>query len=201
MEQYARLSLIYCYDKKLSLLQKGEEPDWQSPELGIGMEVTEALHPDDGRKRAVINRYFGKGLDGQAIKDQFREKYPEYSQQLHVVGNIACFSDPFDMQLKIQQVCSAIITKSKKLNDNYSKFQQNWLYVFVPELFVDRDIPVVFQAYKETTIIKEFLFYNKIFLNACDFIFVLNPEGVECKMRVSEDNLQRLKLEAQNFRT
>lgn len=28
MEQYAKLSLVYCYDERLSVLQKGEEPDW-----------------------------------------------------------------------------------------------------------------------------------------------------------------------------
>lgn len=76
MEQYARLSLIYCYNKELSLLQDRENPDWQSEELGIGMEVTEALEQKDGRKRFVINQYFKKGLFDQNVKKEFEEKYP-----------------------------------------------------------------------------------------------------------------------------
>ena len=76
MEQYARLSLIYCYNKELSLLQDRENPDWQSEELGIGMEVTEALERKDGRKRFVINQYLKKGLFDQNVKKEFEEKCP-----------------------------------------------------------------------------------------------------------------------------
>lgn len=125
MEQYARLSLIYCYDQRLFLLQDREEPDWQSVKLDIGMEVTEALESNDGWKRSVINKYFGRGLSGQYIKEQFREKHPEFDSQLEVVNNIACFSDSYDMKSKIQQVCLAIITKVEKLNSHYTVFKQN----------------------------------------------------------------------------
>ena len=196
MEQYACLSLIYCYDKRLSLLQDGEEPDWQSAELDIGMEVTEALEPDDGRKRSVINRYFGKGLSGQFIKEQFKEKHPEYNPQLKVVDNVAYFSDCYDMKLKIQQVCSAIAVKTAKLNSHYAKFAQNWLYIFAPSLFSESDLPEVLQTYRESTA-QSPLTFDKVFLNASNSIFVLNPNGVECEIPVSDDCLRRLKAEAQ----
>ncbi len=51
MEMYALLSLVYCYDKSLSVLKEGEKPDWQSHDLNIGLEITEALEKNDGRKR------------------------------------------------------------------------------------------------------------------------------------------------------
>ena len=63
-------------NKELSLLQDRENPDWQSEELGIGMEVTEALERKDGRKRFVINQYLKKGLFDQNVKKEFEEKYP-----------------------------------------------------------------------------------------------------------------------------
>lgn len=196
MEQYACLSLIYCYDKRLSLLEDGEEPDWQSTELDIGMEVTEALEPDDGRKRSVVNQYFGKGLPGQFIKEQFREKHPEYDSQLKVLDNVACFYDFYDMKSKIQQVCSAITEKTAKLNRHYSKFSQNWLYIFVPSLFLESDLPEILQTYYESTAHSPITF-DKVFLNALNSIFVLNPNGLECDIPVSDDCLKRLKAEAQ----
>lgn len=196
MEHYARLSLIYCYDEKLSLLQDGEEPDWQSTELDIGMEVTEALEPNEGRKRSVINQYFGRGLSGQYIKEQFRKKYPEYDSQLKVVDNVACFSDNGDMKLKIQQVCSAIVKKSQKLNSRYTRFGQNWLYIFVPDLFVEFDLPEILRTYREIAAQNSIMF-DKVFLNACQIIFVLNPNGLEYKIPVSDDCLKQLKEESQ----
>ena len=196
MEQYARLSLIYCYDQRLFLLQDREEPDWQSVKLDIGMEVTEALEPDDGRKRSVINKYFGKGLSGQYIKEQFREKHPEYESQLKVVGDVACFSDFYDMKSKIQQVCSAIVAKNEKLNSHYTIFKQNWLHIFAPDLFAESDIPEVFQTYQESAAHNPITF-DKIFLNTYRTIFVLNPSGLECEISVSDDCLKRLKAEAQ----
>lgn len=196
MEQYARLSLIYCYDQRLFLLQDREEPDWQSVKLDIGMEVTEALESNDGWKRSVINKYFGRGLSGQYIKEQFREKHPEFDSQLEVVNNIACFSDSYDMKSKIQQVCLAIITKVEKLNSHYTIFKQNWLYIFAPDLFVESDIPEILQTYQESAAQNSIIF-DKVFLNAFHSIFVLNPNGLEYKIPVSDDCLKRLKAEAQ----
>lgn len=196
MEQYACLSLIYCYDEKLSLLQDREEPDWQSVKLDIGMEVTEALEPDDGRKRFVINKYFGRGLSGQYIEEQFREKHPEYDSQLEVVDDTACFSDSYDMKPKIQQVCSAIAAKAKKLNSHYTIFKQNWLYIFAPDLFTEFDLSEVLRTYREIAAQNSIMF-DKVFLNAFHSIFVLNPNGLECEIPVSDDCLKQLKSEAQ----
>lgn len=51
----------------------GEGSDWQSIELDIGMEVTETLEPNDGRKRSVINQYF--------LERSFRSTYQETVQR------------------------------------------------------------------------------------------------------------------------
>ena len=49
-------------------LRDGGKLDWKNIELDIGMEVTEALELNDGRKHSVINQYFGKNLSGKDIK-------------------------------------------------------------------------------------------------------------------------------------
>lgn len=49
-------------------MRDGGKLDWKNIELDIGMEVTEALELNDGRKHSVINQYFGKNLSGKDIK-------------------------------------------------------------------------------------------------------------------------------------
>lgn len=84
MEWYAVLSLVYCYEKNLHMFFdcKGEEPDWQSEKLDIGMEVTEALEPEEGRKRSVINRHFGKNQEGDIVKQQIKKVTPNTATKL-----------------------------------------------------------------------------------------------------------------------
>ena len=176
MEWYALLSLIYSYDTALTLLEKGEEPDWQSAKLDLGLEVTEALLPEDGRKRAVINQYFGKGLDGQYIKEQIEHKYPEYSHQMSVIGKTACFSESYDMMPKVRQVGLAISMKTRKLNQNYTRFANNWLYVFAPSLFTQDDIQAVCQICQGNNQAYAIQF-DKVFLNVNDKVFVVSITG------------------------
>lgn len=92
-EWYALLSLVHCYDEELRILFncKKEEPDWQSEILDLGLEITEALESEDGRKRFVVNRYIGKGLNGQVVKAAIDAIFQEYSQQFGVIDGRAYF--------------------------------------------------------------------------------------------------------------
>ena len=196
MERYALLSLICCYDKDLSALMKSEKPDWQSRGLDIGLEVTEALSCDDGRKRFVLSKYFCKGLDGNYIKDQIGQNYSEYSSNIDVSGNVACYSEIYDMDDIIRQVIESINQKTKKLNGHYTIFKNNWLYVFAPDLFCDIDIPVICKGYKEI-IPKYKIIFDKLFINARNSIFVLNSEKLENTISLSDECVKWLAIEAQ----
>lgn len=198
MEHYAKLSLISCYDARLTLLEKEEEPDWVSKELNIGIEVTEALDSQDGRKRSIVNRYFGKRLEGKFIKEQFANKYPEYNPHLRVVGKTAVFSECYDMKPKIDMVCSAIATKTQKLNSHYTIFAHNWLYIFAPTLFCVHDVPEVIQSYQKVAV-QHPVAFDRIFLNAGESIFVLSPAGLLDTRHISDDCLKQIKEEAQRL--
>ena len=197
MEWYVLLRLIHCYDKKLRPMMDGksENPDCQSESLDIGLEITEALELDDGRIRHVINQYFGQGLDGQMIKDQVEKKYPEYSHLVDVVENTACFSLSGDMLPKIERMIISFVRKTKTLNGHYKRFGQNWLYVFASELFMNFDLPKVYQAYQKRTAQYPIQF-DKVFINAYDRIFVLGPDGLNEEIPISENCLKQLKKEA-----
>lgn len=198
MEWYALLSLIYCYDNNLSALLdcKNEEPDWQSIELGIGIEVTEAMGNEDGRKRAVINRYFGKELDGKAIKSEIDTNYPEYSQQFGVEEGRAYFFEFHDTELTIQHILHTILIKTEKLNDHYRHFANNWLYVYLPQSLENSDILKIYQDYQATAC-QGLLKFDKIFFNMYDKILVLNQKKIECSVPISNEYLEEMKRQAQ----
>lgn len=197
MEWYALLSLIYCYDNKLSALLdcKNEEPDWQSIELGIGIEITEAMGREDGRRRAVINRYFGKELNGKEIKAEIDTNYPEYSQQFGVEEGKAYFFEIRDTQLTIQQILHTILIKTAKLNDHYRHFANNWLYIYLPQSLENSNILKINQDYQATAC-QGLLRFDKIFFNMYDKILVLNRKEIEYSIPISNEYLEEIKRQA-----
>ena len=198
MEWYAVLSLVYCYEKKLHMFFdcKEEEPDWQSEKLDIGLEVTEALEPEEGRKRSVINRHFGKNQEGDIVKQQIEKSYPEYSDQIGVVDGKAYFFESYDTPSKINQTLDTIKSKTKKLNDHYKIFSNNWLYIFTPHLFLDSDILQIQFDYLEYA--TQFpVKFDKIFFNLQSELIVLNSGGIEKHISISENLLMKIKAEAQ----
>ena len=198
MEWYAVLSLVYCYEKRLHILFdcKGEEPDWQGEKLDIGLEVTEALEPEEGRKRSVINRHFGKNQEGHIVKQQIEKSYPEYSDQIGVVDGQAYFFESYDTPSKINQTLDTIKSKTKKLNDHYKIFSNNWLYIFTPYLFLDSDILQIQFDYLEYAT-KFPVKFDKIFFNLQSELIILNSGGIEKHLSISENLLMKIKAEAQ----
>lgn len=175
---------------------KSEKPDWQSKDLNIGLEVTEALISESGRKRSIINHYFGIGSDVDFIKGQIEDKYPEYANDFLVINGAAAFSEMCDMQSKIEKVIESIEVKFKKINDHYMQFKDNWLYVFGPSMLCEKDIRVIYDNYKEF-IAKYKITFNKIFINSLDSIFILNHEGLENIISVSDECLKKLKIDSE----
>ncbi len=195
MEWYALLSLIYCYDENLKFLENSEKPDWQNKHLDIGLEVTEVLNKADGRERAVVNRYFGKGLDGQYIKKEIENHYPEYSSNIIVSEGRVCHIKSLGSSKHIiDKVILTIDKKAKKLNECYVKFKNNWLYVFAPDVFTD-DIQDICREYVKLKI-KHEVYFDKIFLFVDNLIFVLGFNGIENKIQLPHEYLKKLKLEA-----
>lgn len=135
-------------------------------------------------------------MDCHQLKEQFGKKYPEYDGQLWVLENTACFSDSYDMQDKIQQVCLAIESKTRKLNHHYRRFRNNWLYVFLPGLLNGADIPEIFQAYEMVN--SQFsLKFDKVFLNSHELIYIMQPDDWRGTINLSDDILRQIKNEAQ----
>lgn len=198
-EKYALLSLIYCYNSKLSVLLdcKGESPDWQSYELGIGLEVVRAISEEEGELDSITNQLFGHGLSGEYIKKEVEKRFPKYVKNFEVVRNIACVSEDISFENNCIKAINSIIKKTNKLNNEYTVFNNNWLYMFA-NLWADAfNIEGLIDIYNELIFKLKFKRrFNKIFINDLDCIYVIEPNGCFTKLDLDSDMLARLKREA-----
>lgn len=63
-------------------------------------------------------------------------------------------------------------------------------------MLCEKDIPVIYDNYKEF-IAKYKITFNKIFINSLDSIFILNHEGLENIISVSDECLKKLKIDSE----
>lgn len=196
-ERYAKLSLSYCYDKRLLNLIKSEEPDWQSEELNVGLEVVRAISTKEGKQQFIVNEYFGKGLRGELIQKDVSVRFSEYKKMIKVHEGIAYITkDHYGCDEKYKEIENAIIKKTSLLNNNYKIFGNNWLYIFSETaLLEDFDIQLIVNRFSEK-IEKEKLKYNKIFINAINKIFIIHNINDSSIITVPEEMLKCLKKEA-----
>ena len=70
-EIYAVVSLKYLWKEYKPSFVKSESPDWINENMNLGLEVTQALLPDDGKTESFIEKYLGclkKELPASAIQ-------------------------------------------------------------------------------------------------------------------------------------
>ena len=58
-EIYAAVSLKYLWKEYEPYFVKSESPDWINPNMDFGLEVSQALLPDDGQEESFIEKYLG----------------------------------------------------------------------------------------------------------------------------------------------
>ena len=58
-EIYAAVSLKYLWKEYQPYFIKSESPDWINETMDFGLEVSQALLPDDGQEENFIEQYLG----------------------------------------------------------------------------------------------------------------------------------------------
>ena len=58
-EIYAAVSLKYLWAEYKPVFIKSESPDWINETMDFGLEVSQALMPDDGKTESFIEQYLG----------------------------------------------------------------------------------------------------------------------------------------------
>lgn len=194
-EKYALLSLVYCYDDKLSLMKKHERPDWIDENRSIGLEVTRALSPKDGEINSIINRYFGKGYSPEEIINKANSEL-KCNKDMFKSANGLCYVEKSVNYSDVKQlIIDTINTKISKLNSHYNKFNENWLYVFADSsLLNNSDIEEIILKINH---IGDDSGFDKIFINIIDKIYVIEDNSYS-KIDVTDSQLIRIKKESKN---
>ena len=180
-ECYARITLETCFDSKLKALSHLDSPDFQSEELGIGLEVVEAISKKEGEQRRYVNEYFGKNHTPQYIKEQMESRNKKMKGSIEIFENMAIF-DPYkglyDTKIHHELIKAKIEDKSKKLNTiyydhlkNHHKFKDHWLYVFAhTQLLEKHDIIEIVNSVE----LHENFNFNKIFIDCIGTLYIIN---------------------------
>ena len=229
-EEFAKVVLQHFYSEKFENLIKGESPDFCNK--NVGLEVTRAISTSDGEFDSFLKNNLGKKLsdisDGFLKKLGFKESPVAtgkgamlYAQQSKKNGTLWYFNDykhsAFilcgatsrleDLTVGAKEIVEKVINKTKKLNDNYERKNENDLVVLVQEqldYIVGADdiknslltecIERLKLAYRESYPYK----FNYLYLLFYDNLFVIDSEYNITHHPISAQQLNELVINAKN---
>ena len=127
-EIYAVLSLKYLWRDYRPCFVKSESPDWVNENMELGVEVSQALLPDDGQTASFIENYLGCRREELPVSALER-----YGQRLHFYNGRFWAVLPADgcQQDDMYKAKYRFERKLEKLNTNYRKMRYNGLYLFL----------------------------------------------------------------------
>ena len=170
-EIYAAVSLKYLWKEYQPYFIKSESPDWINDTMDFGLEVSQALLPDDGQEERFIEQYLG--CRKEELPPQAFEKYGD---------RLNFYNGRFWAILPDQTVHQDYLFKAKyrfdrkleKLNTNYMQRKYNGLYLFLhPTDENDIDAGALFEYMRLTQETREKCF-DWVFLNCVKTIYVCN---------------------------
>lgn len=170
-EIYAALSLKYLWKEYQPSFRKSESPDWVNDAMDFGLEVSQALLPDDGQEENFIEQYLGRRKE-ELPKIAF-EKYGArlnfYNDRLWaILPDAPTASDTMEKaQYRFER-------KLEKLNTNYLQKKYNGLYLYLHPgegQVIDAD-----RLFSEMQKVQEKKArrFDWVFLNAETIIYVCN---------------------------
>lgn len=127
-EIYAVVSLKYLWSEYQPYFIKSESPDWMNETMDLGLEVSQALLPDDGQEASFIEHYLG--CRREELPDSAMERYGE---RLHFYNGRfwAVLPDATMHQDYISKAKYRFERKLEKLNTNYQHKTYNGLYLYL----------------------------------------------------------------------
>lgn len=168
-EIYAAVSLKYLWPEYQPFFIKSESPDWINETMDFGMEVSQALMPEDGKTESFIEHYLG------CLKEELPTMAFEiYGDRLHFYNGRfwAVLPDPSVEQDYLTKAKYRFDKKLEKLNKNYQNRTMNGLYLFLhPEEDNSIDAENLFDYMKAQHAKKEIKF-DWVFLNCVKVIYV-----------------------------
>lgn len=168
-EIYAAVSLKYLWKEYKSGFVKSESPDWINESMDFGLEVSQALLPDDGQEESFIEQYLGcrkEELPPQAF-ERYKDRLNFYNGRFWAI-----LPDRAVQQDYLSKAKYRFDRKLEKLNTNYVHKRYNGLYLFLhPADGNDIDAGALFE-YMRHTQEKERKRFDWVFLNCVKTIYV-----------------------------
>ena len=200
-EIYAAVSLKYLWSEYQPSFIKSESPDWINETMDLGLEVSQALMPEDGKTESFIEQYLGC----------LKEELPEMAME-HYGDRLYFYNGRFWAVLPDQEIDQDYLAKAKyrfdkkleKLNTNYQNRSHNGLYLFLPQTDeTNIDVEHLFSYMKEQQATKNVQF-DWVFLNCvkviyvCDFVEnvlepIVLPQNAENFLNTESEYLRYLR--------
>lgn len=197
-EIYAVVSLKYLWKEYQPYFIKSESPDWINETMDFGLEVSQALLPNDGQEESFIEQYLGC----------LKEELPPHALEKYG-GRLNFYNGRFWAILPDQEVQQDYLSKAKyrfdrkleKLNTNYVHKRYNGLYLYLhPTGENDIDAGALFEYMRYTQETKKKRF-DRVFLNCVKTIYVCNYGSNTIKPIVLPQNAENfLNTEAEYLR-
>ena len=173
-EIYAAVSLKYLWKEYKPCFIKSESPDWINETMDFGLEVSQALLPDDGQEESFIEQYLGclqEELPPQAF-DKYGDRLNFYNGRFWAI-----LPDRAVQQDYLSKAKYRFDRKLEKLNTNYVQKRLNGLYLFLhPTDENDIDAGALFE-YMRFTQEKKQKRFDRVFLNCVKTIYVCTYEN------------------------
>ncbi len=168
-EIYAAVSLKYLWAEYKPAFIKSESPDWINENMDLGLEVSQALLPDDGQTESFIEQYLG------CLREELPQAAIErYGERLHFYNGRfwAVLPDDSLHQNYLSKAKYRFERKLEKLNTNYQHRRYNGLYLFLhPTDENDIDAGQLFE-YMRHRQEKQAARFDWVFLNCVKVIYV-----------------------------
>ncbi len=193
-EKYAKISLVYVYNKKLINAELKDKPDIQDKVNDIGIEVTRSELNQECLADSISNKMFGKKLSIEEIKLRVSNEFKTFNGALgkiEGVNFISPFNGMIDYKTKLDRIVCAIESKTEKFKENYIKFNENDLYIFTNDSCITySDIEKVINDIKI-----ENCPFDVIFINCIDKIYICKNKQIK-EILISDNQLKKFKIEA-----
>ncbi|MCD8053159.1 MAG: GNAT family N-acetyltransferase [Lachnospiraceae bacterium] len=168
-EIYAALSLEYLWPEYRPSFIKSESPDWINESMELGLEVSQALLPEDGQAGSFLEKYLG------CLRSELPESaFSRYGERLYFYNDRfwAILPEEGRGQSCLYKAKYRFDRKLEKLNRNYRRCRCNALYLFLhPEKQTRVDAADLFAYMTERQETFEVRF-DWVFLHCTNVIFV-----------------------------
>ncbi|MCD8364364.1 MAG: hypothetical protein LUC83_00825 [Clostridiales bacterium] len=168
-EIYAAISLEYLWPEYRPGFVKSESPDWINETMDFGLEVSQALLPDDGQMASFIEKYLGRRKEELPAS-----AFERYGERLHFYNGRfwAILPDDEKEQDYFFKAKYRFDRKLEKLNKNYHRCKKNGLYLFLhPKEGTSVDVESLF-VYMKHRQEQEQARFDWVFLNCIHVIYV-----------------------------